>query len=200
MIRSTPSSSGSGNITPASTRMAVSPQAITIMFMPNSPTPPSGTSSSGGASMPRNQQDSFVSSRPSVTTDNACGSQPRKPASNAANTDTSRRRHPGGWRRRASGGEPRIRRVLRPSAGTAGRSASRTITRADARKHQESNEFTPIGGAKQVGKPRQFCRVAASRAAATGSMPAAARASPRVAAAARRRSGAGRSRASCAAA
>ncbi len=39
MIRSTPSSSGSGNITPASTRMAVSPQAITIMFMPNSPTP-----------------------------------------------------------------------------------------------------------------------------------------------------------------
>ena len=48
MIRSTPSSSGSGNMTPASTRMAVSPQATTIMFMPNSPSPPSGISSSGG--------------------------------------------------------------------------------------------------------------------------------------------------------
>ena len=42
MIRSTPSSSGSGNITPASTTIVVSPQATTIMFMPNSPRPPSG--------------------------------------------------------------------------------------------------------------------------------------------------------------
>ena len=49
ITRSTPRSSGSGNITPASTRMAVSPQAMTIMFMPNSPTPPSGISSSGAA-------------------------------------------------------------------------------------------------------------------------------------------------------
>src|SRR5438552_998534 len=46
MIRSTPSSSGSGNMTPASTTIVVSPQLSAIMFMPNSPSPPSGTISS----------------------------------------------------------------------------------------------------------------------------------------------------------
>ena len=46
MIRSTPSRSESGNITPASTTMVVSPQVNAIMFMPNSPSPPSGTISS----------------------------------------------------------------------------------------------------------------------------------------------------------
>src|SRR4030095_15393440 len=37
MIRSTPSSSGSGNITPASTTMVVSAHEIASMFIPNSP-------------------------------------------------------------------------------------------------------------------------------------------------------------------
>ena len=46
MIRSTPSSSGSGNITPASTTIVVSPQVSASMFMPNSPSPPRGTISS----------------------------------------------------------------------------------------------------------------------------------------------------------
>src|SRR5262245_8903330 len=48
MIRSTPSSSGSGNITPASTTMVVSAHEIASMFMPNSPSPPSATISSIG--------------------------------------------------------------------------------------------------------------------------------------------------------
>src|SRR5580700_10215154 len=39
---STPSSSGSGNITPQSTTMMSSPYSKTIMFMPNSPSPPRG--------------------------------------------------------------------------------------------------------------------------------------------------------------
>ena len=46
MIRSTPSSSGSGNITPASTTIVVSPHVSASMFMPNSPRPPSATTSS----------------------------------------------------------------------------------------------------------------------------------------------------------
>src|SRR5262249_4439355 len=46
MIRSTPSWSGSGNITPASMRIVVSSHDTAIMFMPNSPTPPSGMTSS----------------------------------------------------------------------------------------------------------------------------------------------------------
>src|SRR5947209_8775561 len=46
MIRSTPSSSGSGNITPASTTIVVSSQLSASMFMPNSPSPPSDTTSS----------------------------------------------------------------------------------------------------------------------------------------------------------
>ena len=51
-MRSTPSRSGPGNITPASITIVVSPQETAIMFMPNSPTPPSGTISS--ASLDRN--------------------------------------------------------------------------------------------------------------------------------------------------
>src|SRR5712691_12413242 len=46
MIRSTPSSSGSGNITPASTTIVVWSQVSASMFMPNSPSPPSATTSS----------------------------------------------------------------------------------------------------------------------------------------------------------
>src|SRR3954447_20608821 len=46
MIRSTPSSSGSGNITPASTTIVVSAQVSASMFIPNSPSPPSATTSS----------------------------------------------------------------------------------------------------------------------------------------------------------
>src|ERR1041384_3706131 len=46
MMRSTPSWSGSGNMTPASIRIVVSPHDSAIMFMPNSPRPPSGTTSS----------------------------------------------------------------------------------------------------------------------------------------------------------
>ncbi len=46
MIRSTPSWSGSGNMTPASMRMVVSSHDTAIMFMPNSPRPPRGTTSS----------------------------------------------------------------------------------------------------------------------------------------------------------
>src|SRR5471030_526914 len=46
MIRSTPSSSGSGNITPASTTIVVSPQVSASMLIPNSPSPPSATTSS----------------------------------------------------------------------------------------------------------------------------------------------------------
>ena len=42
MIRSTPSWSGSGNMTPASMRIVVSSHDTAIMFMPNSPRPPSG--------------------------------------------------------------------------------------------------------------------------------------------------------------
>ena len=42
MIRSTPSWSGSGNMTPASMRMVVSSHDSAIMFMPNSPRPPRG--------------------------------------------------------------------------------------------------------------------------------------------------------------
>jgi hypothetical protein len=49
MTRSTPKSSGSGNITPASMSRAVSPQAMSSMFMPNSPTPPSGMTSTPAA-------------------------------------------------------------------------------------------------------------------------------------------------------
>ena len=49
--RSTPSRSGSGNITPASTTMVVSPQVMAIVFMPNSRRPPSGTTSTGCASV-----------------------------------------------------------------------------------------------------------------------------------------------------
>ena len=52
MIRSTPSSSGSGNITPASTTIVVSPQVSASMFMPNSPSPPSGTTSSMSVHLP----------------------------------------------------------------------------------------------------------------------------------------------------
>src|SRR6185295_10520790 len=40
------SSSGSGNITPASTTIVVSPQLSASVFMPNSPSPPNGTISS----------------------------------------------------------------------------------------------------------------------------------------------------------
>jgi hypothetical protein len=36
-------------MTPASTSTAVSPQATSSMFMPNSPSPPSGMISTGGA-------------------------------------------------------------------------------------------------------------------------------------------------------
>ena len=46
MIRSTPSWSGSGNMTPASMRMVVSSHDNAIMFMPNSPRPPRATTSS----------------------------------------------------------------------------------------------------------------------------------------------------------
>ena len=46
-----PEQFGSGNSTPASTRIAVSPHAMSIMFIPNSPSPPRGISSSGGASV-----------------------------------------------------------------------------------------------------------------------------------------------------
>src|ERR1700730_17060841 len=45
-MRSTPSSSGSGNITPASTTIVVSPHVSASMFIPNSPSPPSATTSS----------------------------------------------------------------------------------------------------------------------------------------------------------
>ena len=48
MMRSTPSSSGSGNITPASTTIVVSAQVSASMFMPNSPSPPRDTTSSIG--------------------------------------------------------------------------------------------------------------------------------------------------------
>src|SRR5438876_5870765 len=48
MMRSTPSRSGSGNITPASTTTVVSPEVSASMFMPNSPSPPSATTSSIG--------------------------------------------------------------------------------------------------------------------------------------------------------
>src|SRR5688500_6061564 len=76
MIRSTPSSSGSGKGTPASTRIAVSRQAITIMFMPNSPTPPSGTISSGGTSMP-GESAGLIRQQPSVGHEKETrGSQP----------------------------------------------------------------------------------------------------------------------------
>src|SRR5215469_746974 len=42
MTRSTPNSSDSGNIIPESTTMMSSPNCSTIMFMPNSPSPPRG--------------------------------------------------------------------------------------------------------------------------------------------------------------
>src|SRR5438874_8549309 len=42
MTRSTPKSSDSGNIMPASMTMRSSPSRNTIMFMPNSPSPPRG--------------------------------------------------------------------------------------------------------------------------------------------------------------
>ena len=47
-MRSTPGNSGSGNITPASTRIDASPHATSIMFMPNSRRPPRGTTSRAG--------------------------------------------------------------------------------------------------------------------------------------------------------
>src|SRR5579862_3796956 len=40
---STPSNSASGNIRPASTTMMSSPQRTAMQFIPNSPSPPSGT-------------------------------------------------------------------------------------------------------------------------------------------------------------
>src|SRR6516165_12460804 len=40
---STPSNSASGNINPASMTMMSSPQRMAMQFMPNSPSPPSGT-------------------------------------------------------------------------------------------------------------------------------------------------------------
>src|SRR5208282_1003625 len=40
---STPSNSASGNIRPASTTMMSSPQRMAMQFIPNSPSPPSGT-------------------------------------------------------------------------------------------------------------------------------------------------------------
>src|SRR5687767_7583694 len=49
ITKSTPKRSGSGNMTPASTSRAVSPQATSIMFMPNSPRPPMGMTSTAGA-------------------------------------------------------------------------------------------------------------------------------------------------------
>jgi len=42
ITRSTPSNSDSGNIIPASTTMMSSPNRNAIMFIPNSPSPPSG--------------------------------------------------------------------------------------------------------------------------------------------------------------
>ena len=93
MIRSTPSSSGSGNMTPASIRMAVSPQATTIMFMPNSPSPPSGISSSGGVPSTRvavrHRQSETPVSKPGVE------GQARSDAVH----DGSGGSHAGGWRR-----------------------------------------------------------------------------------------------------
>src|SRR5205823_12928547 len=47
MTRSTPKSSDSGNIMPASMTMMSSPSCSTSMFMPNSPSPPRGMAVSG---------------------------------------------------------------------------------------------------------------------------------------------------------
>src|SRR5687768_6480055 len=49
MTRSMPSISSSGNMSPASTTTMSSPHSIAIMFLPISPTPPSGMTRSGSA-------------------------------------------------------------------------------------------------------------------------------------------------------
>src|SRR5215469_4604540 len=51
MTRSTPRSSDSGNIMPASMTMMSSPSRNTIMFMPNSPSPPRGMAVSDWADL-----------------------------------------------------------------------------------------------------------------------------------------------------
>ena len=48
VMRSTPGSSDSGNVTPASTTTSVSPNESAIRFMPNSRSPPRATTSSVG--------------------------------------------------------------------------------------------------------------------------------------------------------
>src|SRR5579875_2205430 len=63
---STPSNSASGNIRPASTTMMSSPQRMAMQFMPNSPSPPSGTTWSFPAGMCKSDA-STRESAPSVT-------------------------------------------------------------------------------------------------------------------------------------
>src|SRR5687768_12037497 len=149
MTRSTPSSSGSGNMTPASMRMAVSPQAISIMFMPNSPSPPSGMISRGGTSAP-----TFWSSFGNTS------SQLATPWSKDTSTADG---HPGEWVRARRGGGPRIHGVHRSSAGTEDQLIRLRASRfggigPPALTLSGPKYSTAVGSARNenVRKPRQF--------------------------------------------
>ena len=164
MIRSTPSSSGSGNITPASTRMAVSPQAITIMFMPNSPTPPSGTISSGGMSMP-GESAGLIRQQPSV------GHEDRWiPARRSGRQNLEHGNEPAVIRAdgpcRAAAGSRGFTRVFRQPAGTGHRSSGRTIARRMAgsiRKLTSSPDGPAANWSASAGQLGEFQRLRPAR-------------------------------------
>ena len=152
MIRSTPSSSGSGNMTPASMRIAVSPQATTIMFMPNSPSPPSGISSSGGDIGRR----VVASSDHQVKAPRIAGSTASATARRVSRRADSRRT---GHARRATraggtgvycGGEPRL--VCPPGAAGTARPGT-------AAKAAQTIAQLARGRSEKVRKPRQLCQL-----------------------------------------
>ena len=85
-----------------------------------------------------------------------------------ARRNTERTGEPSGrtgpWRGAAGAAEITV--CLRPAAGTGDRSSGRTIARADARKHQESKEFTRSSGAVAANgsaEPGELLERAASR-------------------------------------
>ena len=72
-IRSTPRCSGPGSMAPASSSSVVLAEATAIMFMPNSPTPPSGTTSSSGSRSDGVDEDTLASDARRIAPGRASG-------------------------------------------------------------------------------------------------------------------------------
>ena len=150
----------------------MSPQAITIMFMPNSPTPPSGTISSGGVdargiSRTHGQQtgiqglvdkaDTFFQQIWTQRDDRA-----HRVAGTSENEHGRGGSRPGGAGHGVGGGAA-AHRVLRPAAGTAGKRGQQNRGQTIA----QLTVSTPTLN-EPVRKPRQFCELQRLGAPPTG--------------------------------